>query len=308
MEILHNLRDQSIESTAAWRWLHGHLAARGQSPDELLRVEQPREAIDQLSIANIINTMRVLSALDWPTFVESVSRVERTLRRDPVGAYVDMDRPTRDRYRKSVEQLSRRSGVEELTVAERAIEFAERARAERPEADRTHHVGYYLISRGRFEFEKAVGYTPTAGERLSRLTFRHPALAYLGALVCTTALFEASLLMYARNNGASVLMLLVVALVTILPVSELAVSFINSILTTIIPPRPLPKWHCATASLVDLRTVVAVPAMLSSASRVRELVDALEVRSLANHDENIRFALLTTCHASSRRFPPMTRS
>ena len=96
--------------------------ARAASPsDEVLRIEQQREAIDQLSIANIISTMRVLSALDWPTFVEAVSRVERILRRDPAGAYADMDRPTRDRYRKSVEQLSRRSGTDELEVAERAI-------------------------------------------------------------------------------------------------------------------------------------------------------------------------------------------
>ncbi len=102
VEILHNLRDQSIGSTAAWRWLETRLTARGQSPDELLRAEQHREAIEQLSIANIIGTMRVLSALDWPLFVEGVSRVERILRRDPSAAYADMDRPTRDRYRKSV--------------------------------------------------------------------------------------------------------------------------------------------------------------------------------------------------------------
>ena len=85
VEILHNLRDQSVASTAAWRWLQTRLGARGQSSDEVLRIEQQREAIDQLSIANIIGTMRVLSALDWPTFVEAVSRVERILRRDPAG-------------------------------------------------------------------------------------------------------------------------------------------------------------------------------------------------------------------------------
>ena len=111
VEILHNLRDQSVASTSAWRWLQTRLNARGQSPDEVLRLEQQREAIEQLSIANIINTMRVLSALDWPAFVEGVSRVERILRRDPAGAYADMDGPTRDRYRKSIEQLSRRSRI-----------------------------------------------------------------------------------------------------------------------------------------------------------------------------------------------------
>ena len=292
VEILHNLRDQSVASTAAWRWLQARLGARGQSSDEVLRIEQQREAIDQLSIANIISTMRVLSALDWPTFVEAVSRVERILRRDPAGAYGDMDRPTRDRYRKSVEQLSRRSGTNELDVAERAIASAEHARAERPNADRAHHVGYYLISRGRFELERAVGYAPTAGERVSRLVFTHPAIGYLGTLLLTTVLFETSLLLYARNNGASPWMIALVALVTVLPVSELALSFLNTILTTLIPPRPLPKLALRNGVPDDLRTVVAVPTILSSPSRVKELVDALEVRALANHDENLRFALL----------------
>ena len=292
VEILHNLRDQSVASTAAWRWLQTRLTARGQSADELLRTEQHREAIDQLSIANIINTMRVLSALDWPTFVEAVSRVERILRRDPAEAYSDMDRPTRDRYRKSVEQLARRSDTDELTVAERAIACAERARRERPEYERSHHVGYYLIARGRFDLEKAVGYPPTIGELISRLAFRHPALGYLGSLALTTALFETSILMYARNNGATVWMMLLVAFVTIVPISELAVSFLNTILTTIIPPRSLPKLGLGNGVPESMTTVVAVPTILSSPERVQELVDALEVRALANNDENLRFALL----------------
>ena len=293
VEILHSLRDQSVASTAAWRWLQGRLSARGQSPDEVLRIEQHREAIDQLSIANIINTMRVLSALDWPTFVEGVSRVERILRRDPVGAYADMDPATRDRYRKSVEQLSRRSGVDELEVAENAVAFAEAAQRERPDVDRSHHIGYYLISRGRFELEKALRYFPTMPERLSRLVFRHPAIGYLGSVALTTAVFETSLLLYARNHGASVWMTLLVGLLTILPISELAVNFLNTILTTIIPPRPLPKLGLTRGIPDELRTVVAVPTILSSEARVRALVDALEVRALANRDENLRFALLS---------------
>jgi cyclic beta-1,2-glucan synthetase len=292
VEILHSLRDQSVSSTAAWQWLQGRLTARGQSPDDLLRSEQQREAVDQLSIANIITTMRVLSALEWPVFVEAVSHVERILRRDPAGAYADMDIPTRDRYRKSVEQLSKRSKVDESEIAERVVAFAETARREQPGLDRTHHVGYYLISRGRFELERAVGYPPTIGERVGRITFRHPALGYLGSVALTTAIFESSLLIYARNHGASWRMVAVVAILTLLPVSELALSFLNTILTTILPPRPLPKLSLRGGIPDELRTVVVVPTILSSVDRVRELTDALEVRSLANHEENLSFALL----------------
>ena len=89
--------------------------------------------------------------------------------------------------------------------------------------------------------------------------FRHPALGYLGTLAVTTAVFEASLLLYARNNGASAWMILLVALLTILPVSELALSFLNTILTTIIPPRPLPKLALRSGVPDEMRTIVAVP-------------------------------------------------
>ena len=130
-------------------------------------------------------------------------------------------------------------------------------------------------------------------ERISRLVFRHPAIGYLGTLAVTTAVFETSLLLYARNSGASVPMMLLVALVTIVPVSELALSFLNTILTTIIPPRPLPKLALKNGVPDEMRTIVAVPTILSSPGGVKELVDALEIRSLANHDENLRFALLS---------------
>ncbi len=189
--------------------------------------------------------------------------------------------------------MARRSGVGELDVAEHVVTLAETAARERPDYERAHHVGYYLISRGRFEIEKRVGYSPTVSERIQRLAFRHPALGYLGSLAIITAVFETSLLLNARHNGASWWMTVVVALLTLIPVSELAVSFLNTILTTIIAPRALPKLQLRQGIPEELRTIVAVPTILSSPARVRELVDALEVRSLANHDENIAFALLS---------------
>ena len=75
--------------------------------------------------------------------------------------------------------------------------------------------------------------------------------------------------------------------------SELALSFLNTILTTIIPPRPLPKLALKNGVPDEMRTIVAVPTILSSPGGVEELVDALKIRSLANHDENLRFALLS---------------
>ena len=53
--------------------------------------------------------------------------------------------------------------------------------------DRAHHVGYYLISRGRFRLEQAVGYPPTLRDRYARFFYGHPVLGYLGTIAFSTA-------------------------------------------------------------------------------------------------------------------------
>src|SRR5262245_110515 len=187
-ELLQWLRDQPPSATSAWQALQRALEAQGDSPEELLRLEHQREATDQLAIGNVITSMRLMSSIDWPLFFDRVSIVEQILKEDPAAAYAEMDFPTRDRYRHSVEQLARGSKVSEMAVALRAVAFARRAQANDPENDRRHHVGYYLISRGRFALEEDLARTPKLRERLARFVFEHPALGYLGTIAASTAI------------------------------------------------------------------------------------------------------------------------
>src|SRR5688572_5468328 len=156
VELMQWLRDQPLSAVGAWQALRRALESQGDSPDELVRIEHQREASDQLAIGNIVTSMRLLSSIDWPLFFERVSVVEQLLSEDPAGAYAEMDFATRDRYRHSIESLSRRSQAPELVVARRAIDMAREAKERDPANDRSHHVGYYLISRGRFALEDAL--------------------------------------------------------------------------------------------------------------------------------------------------------
>ncbi len=72
--------------------------------------EQNRQAKDQISVGNAFTSLRQLALLDWREIFESLSRVEHLLRDEPCGIYPGMDFDTRDRYRRVVEELSRRSG------------------------------------------------------------------------------------------------------------------------------------------------------------------------------------------------------
>ena len=108
-------------------------------------------------------SLRLLSAIDWNSFFERSSLVEKILRDDPAGAYPLQDFATSDRYRKAVERIARGSNADELEVARKAVELA-RAGLERGRA--TGHVGYYLVGPGEAELRRAFGYRPDLRERL----------------------------------------------------------------------------------------------------------------------------------------------
>jgi cyclic beta-1,2-glucan synthetase len=293
VELMQWLRDQPSSAAPAWQALQRALEAQNDSPEELLRVEHQREATDQLAIGNVITSMRLLSSIDWPLFFDRVSVVEQILKEDPAGAYAEMDFPTRDRYRHSIEQLSRGSQASELEVAQRALAFARDAQAHDPANDRRHHVGYYLISRGRFKLEKELGYARRLREGLARFVFEHPAIGYLGTLATMTCLGVMALLAYASRHGATPAALWVTALVALVPISELAIALLNAMLTSAIPPRQLPKLALRNGIPAQDRTIVAVPAIIESESGIESLFHDLEVRFLANRDPNLHFALLS---------------
>jgi len=304
VELLHWLRDQPSSAAPAWHALQGALEAQGDSPEEMLRVEHQREAADQLAIGNIITSMRLLSSIDWPLFFERVSHVEQILREDPAGAYARMDFPTRDRYRHSVEQLAKGAKTLEQVVARHAVEMARDAQRTAPEHDRTHHVGYYLISRGRFRLERELGYPPTIREQLARFVYGHPVLGYLGTIAGATALAVASFVAYAHRHGGTGVELWLVALLALLPVSELAISLVNLIVTSQITPRPLPKLDMRSGIPPGDRTMVVVPAIVDSEARLMSLLDDLEVRFFANRDAHLHFALLTDFADADERTRP----
>ncbi|HVJ26268.1 MAG TPA: hypothetical protein VM493_01960, partial [Vicinamibacterales bacterium] len=293
VELLQWLRDQPVSAAGTWQTLHAALEERGDSADEMLRLEHQREAADQLAIGNVISSMRLVSAVDWTVFFERASVVEPILREDPAGAYPGMDFPTRDRYRHAIEGLAKRSRQPETVVARRIVTEAAAAKLSDPGHDRRHHVGYYLISRGRFELERAIGYPPTPRERISRFLFAHPAFGYLGTIVSLTALAVGGFLLYADRQGASRLEVLLLALVVMIPVSELIINFVHLLVTAQIAPRPLPKLALKDGIPPSLRTIIVIPALLDSTGRVDSLIDDLEVRFLGNRDDNLHFALLT---------------
>src|SRR5947209_18194275 len=100
------------------------LSESGLTSSDLVNLENQQQAADQVSISNTIGSLRFLGAMDWREFVETMSVVEETLRRDPGGVYGRMDFATRDRYRHVVEKIARSSQLTEGEGAGRGVQMA----------------------------------------------------------------------------------------------------------------------------------------------------------------------------------------
>ena len=202
-QIAGRLREQDPSITGGLAWLETQLGRDGESMEHVVQIEHQRQAASQVTVGNIITSMRLLSTLDWRAFFESVSLVDPVLGEDPAGVYALMDFTTRDRYRHVIERISKRTGTHELDVASRAVELARRSinadatpavhAAEQTEPTSS-HVGYYLIDDGLIELEQAFAYRPRLSESLRRAVLRHPTAAYLGLLASLTLLIVGGLL------------------------------------------------------------------------------------------------------------------
>jgi len=292
VQLTQRLREQDPAVMTVIDWLERQLAQQGTSVEQVIHIEHQRQAAAQVTVGNIITSMRLLSNLDWKDFFESVSLIDPLLGKDPTGDYLKMEFATRDRYRHVIERISKRTEAPELEIGAAAVEMAAKAKensGDWPEA----HVGYYLIGLGRFRLEAAFKYTPTLGERLRRWSLQHPTVAYLGSLSLLTLSLIGLLLAILNNAGAGWPLLLAVALLALIPASDLALSVVNWDITHSFEPRLLPRMNTSKGIPEEARTFVVVPTIFSNQDSVRELLEGLEVNFLANQDEHIYFALLS---------------
>ncbi len=291
VQLIQRLRDQDPDVHPAFEWVEKQLKAFKTNTYEVTQLEHNRQAAAQVTVGNIITSMRLLSDLDWRDFFENVSLVDPILARDPAGAYAKMDFTTRDRYRHVIERLSKRSKATELEVADRAIQLAAEAVAGGKE-QRFCHVGYYLIGNGLIALERAFHYKPSVRGAIGRLFRKHPTFVYLGSMFILTALFVIPAVGYIENFGAHPLWLGLFTLLFLLPASEFALSLINHYTPFFVKPRTLPKLDTETGLPDEGRTMVVIPTLFTSPAIARELVGSLEVQYLSNQDPNLFFALL----------------
>ncbi len=246
------------------------------------------EADSEARVVNSILNLRLFATLDWKTFFETTSVLERLLRHDPAEAYPQSDFETRNQYRGIIEELQQGSTISEDQIALQAIQLAESGSSPREK-----HVGYYLVGEGRRILETAISFQPSLRTRLLRFVKDHATVVYLGGISLITLLIFSSVLYYAAQAGATLVHFVVLTALALLPASAIAVELINWLVVLVVPPRTLPKLDFSSGVPDEHRTMVVIPALFGAESDVIFLTQQIERHFVANSDPNIFFALLT---------------
>ena len=249
------------------------------------------------TIRTSIKSLRELGYADWPTFIEPMIVFDETLRQDPAGAYTKMDFESRETYRKRVAEIARYSDFSEVQVAGTLLDLAREAQKQSFRDPRLHlrrsHIGYYLSDEGFAALSGRVGYRPPLIDRIRLAAKRDPDLAFIAPIEILSVLLIAAILIPLVPHYPTFVSMVVSFLLLLLPVTQGAVDLMNNTVTSLFKAEALPKLDFSKGIPADAATLVAVPTLLLSEKQLRELVDELEVRYLANHDPNLHFALVT---------------
>lgn len=292
-QLAKRLRDQDPKSTPALEWLEQRLHAQGLTIEDVVQRSQLRQGASNVSIRNVITSMRLISDIDWTVIFERVSLVDERLR--IASAFADMDFSTRNLYRSAIEQLARGSLFSELDIAELALQSASQKAldaSDDTEAKRLADPGYYLIDQGRRSFEQSIKFKPSLGLWVTRLHIRIGLGGYISSiLLIALGLVVASLYLFGFTHLPVPLLVLITAL-GFLPATEISTAIVNRSVTWRLGSRVLAGLELKSGVPASLRTLIAVPTLLTNSQDLSEQVEQLEVHYLGGIDGDLSFALL----------------
>ncbi len=292
MQRLHADSETGTARGAAGREaIRAALAQALPDPAAALEAQQAEAAADTLSVGHAVGSLNGLARADWRGLVAQCSALmQRLLAWPPFAA----EHPeTQDASLHEIERLARRCRRSERAVASRLLGLAARAStasASTPDESRpTASLGYWLLGAGAPLLHAELGLPPARGP-----DWRPGALPLLlSSLAALTVGLVLAFMHGALAPGLAGGTWVPLALLALLPASEVASALLNRLVSESLPPRRLPRLALQHGIPPEHRVLVVMPVLLDSVATVRELAQRLERHHLANREGEAQFALLS---------------
>lgn len=280
------LRDNSVEDERIYKFALDRLRREEDSSFEKEIIKDHiKEGNIATEIGKTIDSLRIMDSINWKSFFAETSEVEKTLRKDPANVYSSMDFETKDYYRHRIEEISRKTDINELDLIKSALELSILHKDDEKKYKK--HIGYYLIDDGLNEILEKYSITKKIDKKMSE--FSYLSFIFLGTIIINLAILVLTYLIPLNFTTGQYILAFVLM---IIPSSEVVISLLNWFVAKEFPVGFIPKMDYTKEIPESERTIVVIPSILGSGKAVVELVKKLEIYYLANRDKNIFFALL----------------
>ena len=258
----------------------------------LIADNQAAQASTNLTISNIINSLRLIGQVDWRELIEPVSSALQVLHQLP--SFGLESEGTRQQITQAMEKVARDSGQTELAVAESVVSRAQRnLKTKTSNGEDT--AAYHLIGPGRDALLEVM-----MPDRLAKAKSIHlnvtPAwrlpiylLALLLGTVALLALTNRPLHNLADWHWENWVALALIAW----PASEAVAAVIHRVIAELTRVRPMPRLDFANGIPPEHRVLVVIPCMLTSTASTKGLAERLRLHWLASLETHAQFALLS---------------
>ena len=209
----------------------------GMKVSEVIQKEHYDIAILKVSLGNSIISLREILRVNFLSLFEEINGVEDILKKDPANVYSKMDYKTKEYYRNEIKQISEKTKISEIYIANKTVELANGHLNKEDIINRKKsHIGYYLISNGKNELLDALGVKNKKNE--SNITKAKRYIFWNCFITTIFSLLFGGYIYYANTN---IILSILIFLIIYIPISEIVQQLINYILNKKIKPKIIPK-------------------------------------------------------------------
>lgn len=205
----------------------------GTNVSEVIKKEHFDIAIAKVSIGNCIKSIKDLQRINFLEIFENINGVEEILRKDPANTYEKMDLKTKEYYRNKIKEISEKTKISEIYIANKILELATREFKDSKFKEKKAHIGYYLISDGYKELMEIL--EPDKKTKKSSLLLYILNINMISAFLS----FFTGLYMYIQTIN---IVLSIISIVLIfIPISEMVTKITQYIMSKTVKPKLIPK-------------------------------------------------------------------
>ena len=279
----YQLRKYGKKSIPYLKALEEEVNKTGLTVDEAIRREHFDIAVKTVSMKNSITSLKTISRIDITPIFKKINKVESILEKDPANVYKKMDHKTKEYYRSKIIELSEKTKISEIFIAEKIINLCKEGKRHKKEKES--HVGFFLIDEGKKDLIMNL-----LNKKIHFVTFKEKENKYISSIYLITTLIFFLIAIPIKWN----------TIFLYIPIQNAVTRTIQFILNKKGNNRIIPKLDFSKGIPREYATMCIVPILLKNKIDVEKIAEKIEIYYLANRSENLFFTILGDCKESSK--------